>query len=149
MFIPLDSFGYPDPTYLVRVTEELREKGITVDWQQGNVALWDILGTSAFSCCWSRLSCRFQPVWWPTRPRGPAEEFSQLPQGCPAVESGSPWLIVPVFIGISLSSAKPSALCERKRLIRVQGILVLNNPERLLAIVQFKNALFQTGSLCT
>ncbi|XP_061603556.1 probable E3 ubiquitin-protein ligase DTX3 [Phyllopteryx taeniolatus] len=24
-------FGYPDPTYLVRVTEELREKGITVD----------------------------------------------------------------------------------------------------------------------
>lgn len=27
-----DSFGYPDPTYLVRVTEELREKGITADW---------------------------------------------------------------------------------------------------------------------
>lgn len=26
-----DSFGYPDPTYLVRVTEELREKGITAD----------------------------------------------------------------------------------------------------------------------
>lgn len=26
------SFGYPDPTYLVRVTEELREKGITADW---------------------------------------------------------------------------------------------------------------------
>lgn len=25
------SFGYPDPTYLVRVTEELREKGITAD----------------------------------------------------------------------------------------------------------------------
>uniref|UniRef100_A0AAY5EQ05 E3 ubiquitin-protein ligase n=1 Tax=Electrophorus electricus TaxID=8005 RepID=A0AAY5EQ05_ELEEL len=24
-------FGYPDPTYLVRVTEELREKGITAD----------------------------------------------------------------------------------------------------------------------
>ncbi|XP_056129825.1 probable E3 ubiquitin-protein ligase DTX3 isoform X2 [Lampris incognitus] len=24
-------FGYPDPTYLVRVTEELREKGITTD----------------------------------------------------------------------------------------------------------------------
>lgn len=29
-----DSFGYPDPTYLVRVTEELREKGITAEWWQ-------------------------------------------------------------------------------------------------------------------
>lgn len=29
-----DSFGYPDPTYLVRVTEELREKGITAEWRQ-------------------------------------------------------------------------------------------------------------------
>ncbi|XP_072553527.1 probable E3 ubiquitin-protein ligase DTX3 isoform X1 [Salminus brasiliensis] len=27
----LYDFGYPDPTYLVRVTEELREKGITAD----------------------------------------------------------------------------------------------------------------------
>lgn len=31
-FMSLYSFGYPDPTYLVRVTEELREKGITADW---------------------------------------------------------------------------------------------------------------------
>lgn len=29
-----DSFGYPDPTYLVRVTEELREKGIMAEWPQ-------------------------------------------------------------------------------------------------------------------
>lgn len=34
--ISFDSFGYPDPTYLVRVTEELREKGITAEWRQRN-----------------------------------------------------------------------------------------------------------------
>lgn len=34
--ISFDSFGYPDPTYLVRVTEELREKGITAEWRQWN-----------------------------------------------------------------------------------------------------------------
>lgn len=33
-FFSPDSFGYPDPTYLVRVTEELREKGITAEWWQ-------------------------------------------------------------------------------------------------------------------
>lgn len=33
------SFGYPDPTYLVRVTEELREKGITADWWAKHNAL--------------------------------------------------------------------------------------------------------------